>query len=81
MPSRLPVRGRMKTLGLWLAIAVRRRGLARVPAIFRELGFQGADARQKIVDLGLPGQNDVDKDKGIRVRDRMNSPSPKRFAL
>ena len=60
----------MKTLGLWLAIAVRRRGLDRVPAIFRDLGFQGADARQKIVDLGLPGQNDVDKDKGIRVRDR-----------
>ena len=70
LPSRLPVRGRMKTLGLWLAIAVRRRGLDRVPAIFRDLGFQGADARQKIVDLGLPGQNDVDKDKGIRVRDR-----------
>ena len=57
----------MKTLGLWLAIAVRRRGLARVPAIFRELGFQGADVRQKILNLGLLGQNDVDKDKGIRV--------------
>ena len=70
LPSRLSVRGRTKTLGLGLAIAVRGRGLARVPAVFRNLGFQGADARQKILNLGLQGQNDVDKDKGIRVRDR-----------
>ena len=70
LPSRLPVRGRMQTLGLWFAKAVRLRGLDQFPAIFRDLGFQGADARQKILNLGLQGQNDVDKDKGIRVRDR-----------
>ena len=71
LPSRLPVRGRMQTLGLWFAKAVRLRGLDQFPAIFRDLGFQGADARQKILDLGLQGQNDVDK-KGIPVRDRFN---------
>ena len=83
LPSRLSVRGRMKTLGPGLALAVRRRGLARVPAIFRDLGFQGADTCQKILDWGLQGQNDGDKDKGIRVRDRFklfSGQDPKRGA-
>ena len=64
LSSRLSVGGRMKTLGPGFSVAVRRRGLARVPAVFRNLGFQGADARQKILNLRLQGQNDVDKDKG-----------------
>ena len=59
-------------MGLWFAVVVRRRGLARVPAVFRNLGFQGADACQKILKLRLHGQNDVDKDKGRSERNGFN---------